>query len=106
VDRLGSTFALPVEVVRWGWEAHARYLERCGAEVVMRAGADRMPAVSDNGHVFLDCRFPGGIGDPHALEDALVRRAGIVETGLFLGLATEAVVASADEVRVIRRIAR
>jgi len=106
VERLGSTFALPVEVVRWGWEAQARYLERCGAEVVMRSGPDRLPAVSDNGHVFLDCHFPDGIEDPAALEDRLARRAGIVETGLFLGLASEAVVASQDEVRVIRRNAR
>ena len=103
VERLGSTFALPVEVVRWGWEAHARFLASWGAHVVMRAGADRVPTVSDNGHVFLDCRFPGGIEDPGALEDRLARRAGIVETGLFLGLASEAVVASRDEVRVIRR---
>jgi len=101
VERLGTTFALPVEVVKWGWEAHARFLRGRGADVAMRSGPDG-PMLSDNGHVFLDCRFPRGIEDPHALEDTLARRAGIVETGLFLGLTSEAVVAGANGVRVLR----
>lgn len=103
VDRLGTTFALPIEVVRWGWEAHARYLRTLGAEVSVRSGADRTPMLSDNGHIFLDCRFPGGIEDPLTLEGRLARRAGVVESGLFLGLASEALVASTDGVRVLRR---
>jgi ribose 5-phosphate isomerase A len=106
VQRLGTTFALPIEVVAWGWESHARLLRDRGAHVAVRAGPDGSPTRSDNGHVFLDCRFPTGIEDAHALEESLARRAGIVETGLFLGLATEAIVASASGVRVLHRPAR
>jgi ribose 5-phosphate isomerase A len=103
VERLGTTFALPVEVVKWGWEAHARFLRSRGAEVAVRTGRDGIPIPSDNGNVFLDCRFEQGIPDPNALEETLAHRAGIVETGLFLGLASEAVVAAAGGVRVLRR---
>ena len=103
VDRLGTTFALPIEVVRWGWEAHARFLRGWGADVAVRTASDGKPVASDNGHIFLDCRFPGGIESPDALDSALARRAGVVETGLFLGLADEALVATKTGVESMRR---
>jgi ribose 5-phosphate isomerase A len=56
---------------------------------------------SDNGQWLLDCRFGGGIADPAALEAALAARAGVVETGLFLGLADEAFIAARGGVRRI-----
>jgi ribose 5-phosphate isomerase A len=94
VERLGTTFALPVEVVRWEWESHVRFIERLGADVAPRTGADGAMVESDNGQFLLDCRFVDGITDAAALEAALSSRAGIVETGLFLGLADEAFIAS------------
>jgi ribose 5-phosphate isomerase A len=103
VKRLGSTFPLPIEVVRWGWRAHVRFLEGWGAEVTPRTAADGTLVESDNGQLLLDCRFRGGIEDPESLEAALKRRAGIVETGLFLGLADEALIASEDGVSVLER---
>ncbi len=106
VPRLGTTFALPIEVVRWGWESHVRFVRTLGADVALRTGSDGQPATSDNGHHLLDCRFPEGIDDPVRIDEALARRAGVVETGLFLGLATEAVVASATGVETVRRSAR
>jgi ribose 5-phosphate isomerase A len=96
VGRLGTISALPVEVVSWGWETHVRFLRRWGADVSVRASGDGHPVKSDNGQVFLDCWFPDGIDDPCRLERALSERAGIVETGLFLGLADEALIASPD----------
>ncbi|MGD2045799.1 MAG: ribose-5-phosphate isomerase RpiA [Gemmatimonadota bacterium] len=99
VGRLGSTFPLPVEVVEWSWDAHVRFLEGFGAEVVPRRGADGALVRSDNGQLLLDCHFEGGIPDPQGLEEALSRRAGIVETGLFLGIADEAFVAGPDGVQ-------
>lgn len=99
VDRLGTTFPLPVEVVRWGWKAHVRFLEGWGAEVVPRTDSDGRGVESDNGLLLLDCHFRDGIADPSALEAALTGRAGIVETGLFLGLADEALIASEEGVR-------
>lgn len=103
VGRLGSTFALPIEVVRWGWESHVRFLSGWGAQAALRLNPDGKPVASDNGQILLDCRFPAGIEDPAALEDALTRRAGVVETGLFLGLAHEALVATARGIESIRR---
>lgn len=103
VERLGATFPLPVEVVRWGWESHVRFLEGFGAEVVPRRGADGRLVESDNGQLLLDCHFEGGIPEPATLEDALSRRAGIVESGLFLGLADEAFIAGEDGVRRVVR---
>jgi ribose 5-phosphate isomerase A len=103
VARLGLTYPLPVEVVRWGWESHVRFLEGWGAQVALRVGRDGEPIVSDNGQWLLDCSFEGGIEDPVALEAALARRAGVVETGLFLGLADEAFIAAEGGVRRIGR---
>jgi ribose 5-phosphate isomerase A len=105
VDRLGTTFPLPVEVVRWGWESHVRFLTEWGARAEPRVGPDGAFVQSDNGQLLLDCRFPDGIRNPDALEAALAARAGIVETGLFLGLASEALIASEDGVTRIGRSA-
>ena len=105
VDRLGTRSPLPVEVVAWGHEAHARFMADLGAEVTVRLGEDEAPYTSDNGHLILDCRFPGGIEDAQDLEARLQARAGVVDTGLFLGMAHEAVLASADGVRVLGRSA-
>jgi ribose 5-phosphate isomerase A len=92
-----------VEVVHWGWEAHAGFLEAWGAEVAPRTGGDGAFVQSDNGQLLLDCRFPHGIEDPCALEAALATRAGIVETGLFLGLASEALIATANGITRMER---
>lgn len=99
VHRLGSTFPLPLEVVRWGWESHVRFMAGWGAEAVLRTGPDGVQRESDNGQLLLDCHFPDGIEDPTGLEAALAGRAGVVETGLFLGLADEALIASEEGVR-------
>jgi ribose 5-phosphate isomerase A len=103
VPRLGSLCPLPVEVVSWGWQAHVAFLAGWGGEAVLRTGADGRPAASDNGQLFLDCRFASGIEDPEGLERALASRAGVVETGLFLGLAQAALIASARGVARMER---
>lgn len=98
VERLGEKAPLPVEVVRFEWRAHLDFLRGLGAEPVLRL-VDGEPVVTDNGNHVLDCRFEGGIDDPAGLERVLAARAGIVASGLFLGLATEAFVAAPDGVR-------
>ena len=103
VQRLGTLSPLPVEVVDWGWTGHVAYLEAQGAEVSVRRFEDGPPFKSDNGNLILDCRFPDGIPDPPALHAALKRRVGVVETGLFLGLATDAILAGSDGLEMIRR---
>ena len=103
VDRLGTRAPLPVEVVDWALDAQLRFLESTGATVALRETPDGVAVRSDNGNVFLDCTFPEGIEDPDDLERTLAFHAGIVGTGLFLGMTSEAVIASAEGVQVLRR---
>jgi ribose 5-phosphate isomerase A len=99
---LGTRFALPVEVTRFGWGAQARYLESLGARAVLRAGRDGAPYLTDSGNLILDCAC-GPIADPAALAEQLNRRAGIVEHGLFIGLATDVIVAGEGGVQHLKR---
>ncbi len=93
VRRLGQRAPLPVEVVSFGWSTHLDFLRALGAEPVLRARReDSAPFVTDEGHYILDAWFSGGLEGPPALEHALARRTGVVETGLFLGMAPEVVV--------------
>jgi ribose 5-phosphate isomerase A len=103
VERLGTISPLPVEVVAWGMHAHIGFLETLGALVSIREDATGQVVLSDNGNAFFDCRFPEGIDDPAALEVRLARRAGIVDTGLFLGMADEVLIASDAGVRTMTR---
>lgn len=103
VDRLGRNFPLPVEVVRFGWSTHVAALGRLGAEVTLRRSPGGAPYVTDEGHFLLDCRFADAIADPAGLERDIRARPGVVETGLFLGLATTLIVAGGDGVRIRER---
>ncbi len=102
VDRLGTKAPLPVEVIPFGWRTHVPFLESLGIRPVLRLGADGRPFVTDEGNFILDCHL-GGSERPMELAGCLESRAGVVEHGLFLGLATEVIVASAGGVRVLRR---
>ena len=101
VSRLGERAPLPVEVVPFGWPLQQRFLEELGAEAALRRRPDGEPFLTDGGHFVIDARFEGGIEDARRLEAALRERVGIVESGLFLRIASQAVVASADGVRVL-----
>jgi ribose 5-phosphate isomerase A len=103
VERLGVRFALPVEVVRFGWRGAAAFLEELGAAADLRRHRDGRPYVTDEGHHIVDCRFPGGIADAAGLDRVIRSRPGVVETGLFLGLATLVIVARRIGVEVLER---
>jgi ribose 5-phosphate isomerase A len=105
VDRLGQKAPLPVEVVQFALPAHERFLRALGAQPTLRKKKDSQdPFVTDNGNFILDCKFPHGIGDAAGLATALSARAGIVEHGMFLGLASSVIVAEDDgTVRTIDR---
>lgn len=90
--RLGTRHVVPVEVLAFGWQSQLRFLESLDARVSVRDNADGSRFVTDSGNMIIDCNF-GPIADPAGLADSLSRRAGIVEHGLFLGLATELVIA-------------
>ena len=103
VGRLGTIAPLPVEVTPFGWRGHLPFLREIGCEPALRSAGDGSPFLTDNGNHMIDCRFAGGLDDPEAIEDALRRRAGVVESGLFLGMVTAVVVAGDDGVRVLER---
>jgi ribose 5-phosphate isomerase A len=99
---LGTHWAVPVEVVRFGWRALASYLEALGARPVLRQGTDGVPFKTDQGNLILDCAF-GPIAQPAELAARIRERAGIVEHGLFIGLVTDVIIASDRGIRHLRR---
>lgn len=99
---VGTRCALPVEVVPFGWRAEALHLESLGARVRVRSDASGAPFRTDEDNLILDCDF-GPIRAARELARMLSERAGIVEHGLFLGLASDVVIAGADGVRHLTR---
>jgi ribose 5-phosphate isomerase A len=92
-DRLGA-FPLPVEVVPFGWQVARARLEDLGCQARLRLG-DNAPFETDNSNYILDCAF-GRIEDPPALEKQIVATCGVVECGIFAGLAHRIIVGRAD----------
>ncbi len=103
VAALGTRGPVPVEVVQFGWEIHGSFLKSLGADPVLRVGPDGEAMVTDNGNYILDCHFPGGIDDAESFERAIRARAGVVESGLFLGMATEVLVSGPAGVRTLSK---
>ncbi|MGU3493565.1 ribose-5-phosphate isomerase RpiA [Xanthobacteraceae bacterium A53D] len=105
VDTLGK-FPLPIEIVTFGITATSRRLDAaiasagCAGELRLRLRADGTPFVTDQGNHILDAHL-GRITDPRRLARAIEEVAGVVEHGLFLGLARRAVLAGADGIRVL-----
>jgi ribose 5-phosphate isomerase A len=94
VARLGQTFKLPVEVVRFGWRDTRRRLLELLPGADARVELDAM-VVTDEGHYLIDCTLPAE-GDLAALGDAIKATVGVVEHGLFIGLASEALLGTRD----------
>jgi ribose 5-phosphate isomerase A len=99
VTTLGIKSPLPVEVLPFAHESHERFIRSLDAEPTLRK-VGGMIFNTDNGNLIYDCRFHK-IEDPAGVERALRERAGVVGTGLFLGLATSVLIA--DERETIRR---
>jgi len=100
VPMLGK-FPLPVEVIRFAQALVAARIAALGASVALRKRADGSPYITDEGHHILDCRF-GQIPDPAALGRELDCMPGLVEHGLFIGLASVALIARGGEVLELR----
>lgn len=96
VERLGIHFLLPVEVVPFARPAVSRRLQVLGAEPTVRMSDAGVHYRTDNGNEILDCRFPGGIADAPDLERRLALIPGVVESGLFIGLAHAVVIGDDD----------
>jgi ribose 5-phosphate isomerase A len=107
VTALG-TFPLPVEVVPFGLKATLVLVEAmakeagCEGEIVLRQGKEGGLFLTDSGNFILDCAF-GRIPEPEVLAYALKQVPGVVEHGLFLGIADAAIVAGPRGVEVVER---
>jgi ribose 5-phosphate isomerase A len=101
VSRLGESFRVPVEVLPFAWSISAREIRKlgCEAELRMRPGS---PLLTDNGNYILDCRF-GAILDATLLESSIKRIPGVLDSGLFVGLADILIIGFEDFVEVRER---
>ena len=99
---LGTRWPVPVEVVPFGWHTQSAYLESLGAQPSRRLNEDGTHFKTDQGNFILDSNF-GPIPNPDQLAARLNERAGIVEHGLFLELATDVIVAGGEGIRHLRR---
>jgi ribose 5-phosphate isomerase A len=101
-------FPLPVEVIPFGLGATRRAIEKAFAEcgvsgqMAVRKGKDGHVFVTDGGHWIVDAQL-GQIVDPPRLAKALSAIPGVVEHGLFIGLASSAVLAGGEGIRVVER---
>ena len=102
VERLGSRFSVPIEVVQFGWQATERKLAALGSKPVLRLAKDGKPFVTDNGNYVLDCNF-GAMENPKEIAHHLDHVTGAVEHGLFLGIATQAIVCGANGLQILQR---
>jgi ribose 5-phosphate isomerase A len=100
--KLGTKWALPVEIVPFARRPLADFVATLGGRASLRLTAGGEPFVTDQDNHILDCDF-GPMDDPGAIASALQGRAGMVEHGLFLGLATQVIVAGADGIRILSR---
>jgi hypothetical protein len=99
---LGTHWPVPVEVLPFGWQSQARYLESLGAKIVVRRTPDGSEFRTDQNNMILDCRFRP-IADLEGLARKLASRAGVIEHGLFINLAQDVIVAGPEGVRHLKR---
>jgi ribose 5-phosphate isomerase A len=102
VDRLGA-FPLPVEVLPFGWRVADRALRALGTTPRLRQAPSGKPVVTDNGNWVLDCPFPA-IARPGELHAAINSIPGVLDCGLFVGMAHRVLVGEADG--SVRELAR
>lgn len=101
VEHLGSTFALPVEVIDLAKGPLLRRLAASGAQAKVRLAPDGSLYRTDNGHLVVDARFDR-ITQPQELEQTLEAMPGVLACGLFLGLCDTVILGTPDGVKVVK----
>jgi len=101
VSMLGK-FPVPVEVIKFAEALVAKEIAALGAAVTVRVDSSGRKFITDEGNHILDCRF-GQISDPPALARSLESMPGVVEHGLFIGMASIALIAKGDQVLELNR---
>ena len=101
VTVLGSVFTLPVEVVPFGWETTEKRLKDQGFAPVLRKKDDGTPYVTDGQHYIAHCDLPQSGFSPEEAAEKLKRIVGVVEHGLFLGMASKVVIGAPDGIQIL-----
>jgi ribose 5-phosphate isomerase A len=101
VKGLGCDSFLPVEVTKFGWSATKKAIESLGCTGELRKIMDEA-FITDNQNYIIDCDF-GKIADPEALEKEINNIPGVLENGLFIGLADEVIVGSKQGMMTLER---
>ena len=101
VDRLGESTPLPVEIASFGWQTVLDRLTAIGCAPQLRLAGER-PFTTDGGNYIADCTI-AEIQDAAALEARLAAIVGVVESGLFVGLASKVIVGRVDGIEVIEK---
>lgn len=101
VKTLGSVFTVPVEVVPFGWETTAGRLRDHGFAPALRVNDDGRPYITDGQHYILHCSLPESGLTPEEAANAFNQTVGVVEHGLFLGMASKVVIGSAEGVQIL-----
>lgn len=84
VPRLGTSWAVPIEVLQFGWRQAVRRMQEIGLTPDLRIGEEGEPVRTDEGNLVIDAGLPEVQGDLLAIDIALQRIPGVVDTGLFL----------------------
>ena len=101
-QKLGTKWAVPVEIIEFSYKPVAKYLEDLGAEVALRKNQNGEIFKTDHGNIIADCNF-GQIQDLNELNKALNSKAGIVEHGLFIGIADEVIIGKPDTIEYLKK---
>jgi ribose 5-phosphate isomerase A len=102
VKRLGTHWKVPVEVAQFGWQSTAGRLTALKSTPYLRKAADGSPFVTDGGNYILDCEF-GPIASASDLAKQLDGTVGVMEHGLFIGMATEILIGSHEGVKKLTK---
>jgi len=103
VTILGESWPLPVEVLPFAWTRSALMLSALGCSANLRGGKDK-PFVTDNGNYILDCKF-AAITNPSQMEKDIDLIPGVIESGLFVGIADVLIVGFDDRTEIRERVA-
>lgn len=98
---LGESWPVPVEVLQFAWTRSALMLNALGGAAELRRSGQN-PFETDNGNYIMDCRF-GPISNPSELEKSINLIPGVVECGLFIGIADTLVIGFDDHVEIKER---
>lgn len=101
-QKLGTKWAVPVEIIEFSYKPVAIYLEDLGAELALRKNQNGEIYRTDQGNIIVDCNF-GQIQDLNELNKALNSKAGIIEHGLFIGIADEVIIGKPDTIEYLKK---